>query len=123
LRLPAQSSQELRLSQRCSRHTGNRLPSWKVPGINLLPDFSTETARRIGTQIAAIRRVGDVVIASVHWGGKWGYAIPPSHRAFAHALVDEAGVDPPNRVTRNRCNTRQYMGSYFTFPLGPLRYN
>src|SRR6266545_3822930 len=64
LRLPAQSSQELRLSQRCSRHTGNRLPSWKVPGINLLPDFSTETARRIGTQIAAIRRVGDVVIAS-----------------------------------------------------------
>jgi poly-gamma-glutamate capsule biosynthesis protein CapA/YwtB (metallophosphatase superfamily) len=83
----------LRLSQRCSRHTGNRLPSWKVPGINLLPDFSTETARRIGTQIAAIRRVGDVVIASVHWGGNWGYAIPPSHRAFAHALVDEAGVD------------------------------
>jgi poly-gamma-glutamate capsule biosynthesis protein CapA/YwtB (metallophosphatase superfamily) len=63
------------------------------PGINLLPDFSTETARRIGTQIAAIRRVGDVVIASVHWGGNWGYAIPPSHRAFAHALVDEAGVD------------------------------
>jgi poly-gamma-glutamate capsule biosynthesis protein CapA/YwtB (metallophosphatase superfamily) len=63
------------------------------PGVNLLPDFSAETARRIGTQIAGIRRVGDVVIASIHWGGNWGYAIPPSHRAFAHALVDEAGVD------------------------------
>jgi poly-gamma-glutamate capsule biosynthesis protein CapA/YwtB (metallophosphatase superfamily) len=26
-------------------------------------------------------------------GRQLGYAIPPSHRAFAHALVDEAGVD------------------------------
>jgi poly-gamma-glutamate capsule biosynthesis protein CapA/YwtB (metallophosphatase superfamily) len=33
------------------------------------------------------------VIASIHWGDNWGYAIPPSHQAFAHALVDEARVD------------------------------
>jgi poly-gamma-glutamate synthesis protein (capsule biosynthesis protein) len=44
-------------------------------------------------QIAAIRRVGDVVIVSIHWGRNWGYAIPSSHRSFAHALVDEARVD------------------------------
>jgi poly-gamma-glutamate capsule biosynthesis protein CapA/YwtB (metallophosphatase superfamily) len=69
------------------------LASADHPGVNLLPDFSSETARRIGTQIAAIRRVGDVVIASIHWGGNWGYAIPSSHRVFAHALVDEAGID------------------------------
>jgi len=65
----------------------------KHPGINLLPDLSAETTRRIGMQIAAVRRVGEVVIVSIHWGGNWGYAIPSSHRSFAHALVDEARVD------------------------------
>jgi poly-gamma-glutamate synthesis protein (capsule biosynthesis protein) len=30
---------------------------------------------------------------SIHWGGNWGYQIPPAHRHFAHRLVDEVGVD------------------------------
>ena len=63
------------------------------PGVNLLPDFSAETARRIRAQIETIRQPGDVVVASIHWGGNWGYEIPPSHRAFAHALIDDAGID------------------------------
>jgi poly-gamma-glutamate synthesis protein (capsule biosynthesis protein) len=32
-------------------------------------------------------------VASIHWGGNWGYDIPSSHRRFAHALIGEAGVD------------------------------
>ena len=36
---------------------------------------------------------GDLVVASIHWGGNWGYAIPARHRRFAHALIDAAGVD------------------------------
>ncbi|HEY0505352.1 MAG TPA: CapA family protein, partial [Lysobacter sp.] len=39
------------------------------------------------------RHEDDVVVFSVHWGSNWGYAIAPEQRAFAHALVDEAGVD------------------------------
>jgi poly-gamma-glutamate capsule biosynthesis protein CapA/YwtB (metallophosphatase superfamily) len=62
-------------------------------GVNLLPDFSVETARRVGALVRDVKRAGDIAVASVHWGGNWGYAIPRSHREFAHALVDEAGID------------------------------
>jgi poly-gamma-glutamate synthesis protein (capsule biosynthesis protein) len=65
----------------------------KTPGINLLPDLSVDTARRIGAQIEAVRQQGDIVMASIHWGSNWGYTIAPSHRRFAQALVDEAGID------------------------------
>jgi poly-gamma-glutamate synthesis protein (capsule biosynthesis protein) len=32
------------------------------------------------------------LIVSVHWGSNWGYAPPPEHRLFAHALIDR-GAD------------------------------
>jgi poly-gamma-glutamate synthesis protein (capsule biosynthesis protein) len=32
-------------------------------------------------------------VASIHWGSNWGYKIPSEQRAFAHELIDEAGVD------------------------------
>ncbi|BCR06252.1 hypothetical protein DESUT3_33210 [Desulfuromonas versatilis] len=62
-------------------------------GVALLPDFSATTIEQIRRRIAAARRPGDLVIASLHWGGNWGYAIPHPHRSFAHRLIDEAGVD------------------------------
>jgi poly-gamma-glutamate synthesis protein (capsule biosynthesis protein) len=63
------------------------------PGINLLSDLSEETTRATAAQIAEHRRPGDVVVASIHWGGNWGYAVPRSERAFAHALIDRSCVD------------------------------
>ena len=36
---------------------------------------------------------GDIVVASIHWGGNWGYAIPDEHRRFAQRLIDVAGID------------------------------
>jgi poly-gamma-glutamate capsule biosynthesis protein CapA/YwtB (metallophosphatase superfamily) len=63
------------------------------PGVNLLPDLSTATLGRIRTEIETVRQAGDVVIASLHWGGNWGYAVPSSHSDLAHALIDEAGID------------------------------
>jgi poly-gamma-glutamate capsule biosynthesis protein CapA/YwtB (metallophosphatase superfamily) len=62
-------------------------------GVNFLPDLSEETVRRIAARVRALRSPGDRVLASIHWGGNWGYAIPHSHRAFARKLVDQAGVD------------------------------
>ena len=41
----------------------------------------------------AIKRSGDIVIASIHWGGNWGYEIPDDQIQFAHQLIDSAGVD------------------------------
>lgn len=63
------------------------------PGVNLLPDLTESTARRIGARVHEVKRPGDIVVASIHWGGNWGYAIPREQGAFAHALIDTAGVD------------------------------
>jgi poly-gamma-glutamate capsule biosynthesis protein CapA/YwtB (metallophosphatase superfamily) len=62
------------------------------PGLNLLPDLAVATAARLAEEAARYRRAGDLLIASVHWGANWGYAIPGAQRAFAHALV-EGGFD------------------------------
>jgi poly-gamma-glutamate synthesis protein (capsule biosynthesis protein) len=64
-----------------------------APGLNLLDDFGARTVAGIAAQIAAVRRKGDIAVASLHWGGNWGYDIAPAHRRFARALIDEAGVD------------------------------
>ena len=63
------------------------------PGVNLLPDLSRATVDHIAQEVAAVKRPGDIVVASIHWGGNWGYEIPPRQTEFAHALIDEAGVD------------------------------
>jgi len=63
------------------------------PGVAYLPDLSDTTAIRIAGRVRAVKRPGDVVVASIHWGGNFGYRVPPAHREFAHMLVDLAGVD------------------------------
>jgi poly-gamma-glutamate synthesis protein (capsule biosynthesis protein) len=71
-------------------------PAWAAtaarPGVNLLEDLSPEAAAGIGEAVRRIRRAGDVVVASIHWGGNWGFEVPDRHVRFAHALV-EGGVD------------------------------
>lgn len=62
-------------------------------GVNLLPELSTASVERIGAQVRKVKRPGDVVVASLHWGGNWGYEIAPSQQQFAHGLLDRAGVD------------------------------
>jgi poly-gamma-glutamate synthesis protein (capsule biosynthesis protein) len=62
------------------------------PGVHLLPDLSERTLEEIATRIARVKRRRDVVVASIHWGGNWGYAVPDAHVRFAHGLV-RAGVD------------------------------
>ncbi|MFP3983402.1 MAG: CapA family protein [Desulfurivibrionaceae bacterium] len=70
---------------------------WEVsrekPGVDLLPDLSATTIRDIAGRVKEVRRKGDVVVASVHWGGNWGYEITDQEREFAHGLIDEAGID------------------------------
>jgi poly-gamma-glutamate capsule biosynthesis protein CapA/YwtB (metallophosphatase superfamily) len=63
------------------------------PGVNLLPDLSDRMADRIATQISTQKQPGDVVVASIHWGGNWGYRIAPDERNFAHRLIDTGAVD------------------------------
>ncbi len=58
------------------------------PGVNLLPDLSVGTAASLAEAAQVVREPGDLLIASVHWGGNWGYDIAHAQRAFAHGLVD-----------------------------------
>jgi poly-gamma-glutamate capsule biosynthesis protein CapA/YwtB (metallophosphatase superfamily) len=71
--------------------------SWEAtpnkPGVFLLKDLSNETVRRMEEIISKKKRTGDVVVASIHWGGNWDYSISREHRGFAHRIIDEAGVD------------------------------
>jgi poly-gamma-glutamate capsule biosynthesis protein CapA/YwtB (metallophosphatase superfamily) len=61
-------------------------------GVCLLDDLSPRSAEVVAQRIAAQRRRGDIVVASIHWGGNWGYEVPAQQRAFAHALID-GGAD------------------------------
>jgi len=63
------------------------------PGVNLLHSLSARTVRHVKEQIDKIKQAGDIVIASIHWGSNWGYAVPQGHIDFAHRLIDDAGVD------------------------------
>jgi poly-gamma-glutamate synthesis protein (capsule biosynthesis protein) len=60
--------------------------------VNLLRDLSGRSVARIAAAVGAAKRSRDIVVLSIHWGGNWGYAVPPAQRTFAHAVID-AGVD------------------------------
>ena len=62
-------------------------------GVYLLEDLSDGTVAAVAAGVKRVKGPRDVVVASIHWGDNWGYRIPPSHRRFAHALVERAGVD------------------------------
>ena len=63
------------------------------PGVAFLEDLGDGTLARIGQAIGAERRLGDIVVVSVHWGANWSYEISPAERHFAQALVSSAGAD------------------------------
>lgn len=62
-------------------------------GVNLVADLSEDTVRRIAERISGLKQQGDCVVASIHWGGNWGYSVSSAQREFAHRLIDLAQVD------------------------------
>jgi poly-gamma-glutamate synthesis protein (capsule biosynthesis protein) len=74
------------------------VPPWWMagegqPGVYAAVDLGAETMRELRRAIEPWRRNHTLVVLSVHWGPNWGFAIEPSHRRFAHHMIDEAGVD------------------------------
>lgn len=63
------------------------------PGVNLLTNLSDKAVRHIAERVQKVKRTRDIVVASIHWGGNWGYNIPRQQTEFAHKLLDDAGVD------------------------------
>lgn len=72
-------------------------PSWAANaehgGVNWLADLSSHSVIAVADAIRAQKQTGDIAVVSLHWGRNWGYALEPAQRHFAHALIDEAGVD------------------------------
>jgi poly-gamma-glutamate synthesis protein (capsule biosynthesis protein) len=72
-------------------------PDWRATanraGIHLLDVLSDAEIDRVAKLVSAVRRQGDLVVASIHWGGNWGYEVPEEQRRFARGLIDRAGVD------------------------------
>ena len=72
-----------------------------APGVNLLPDLSEASASEVGDQVMALRRPGDLVVVSIHWGSNWGYHIP-----------DEQDFGPgPHRPGRRIDRSRAFFAS------------
>lgn len=71
-------------------------PSWAAtcdrPGINFIAELAEASAANVISQVHSIKRPGDIVIVSLHWGSNWGYAVLPDQVRFAHHLID-GGVD------------------------------
>ena len=57
-------------------------------GVDLLVDFSERTLTSLAERVRLARRAGDILIASIHWGGNWGYQIAAAETDFGHRLVD-----------------------------------
>jgi poly-gamma-glutamate capsule biosynthesis protein CapA/YwtB (metallophosphatase superfamily) len=64
----------------------------EAAGVDLVTELSDASVARLADQVRSVRRPGDVVIVSIHWGPNWGYEIPAEQRRFAHQLIDEAAV-------------------------------
>jgi poly-gamma-glutamate synthesis protein (capsule biosynthesis protein) len=62
-------------------------------GVNFLEDLSERRVHEVAAAVRHHRRDSDIVIASIHWGPNWGYAVSRSERAFAHGLIEAADVD------------------------------
>jgi poly-gamma-glutamate synthesis protein (capsule biosynthesis protein) len=62
------------------------------PGVDLLADLSNATADAIAERAGRVTRPGSFIVASIHWGGNWGYGVPRDHVRFAHRLID-GGID------------------------------
>ncbi|MFO7544212.1 MAG: CapA family protein [Trueperaceae bacterium] len=62
-------------------------------GVAFLPDDSLASAEKVVAHVLAHRGMEDRVVVSLHWGGNWGYDVPPSQRAFARRLVTSGAVD------------------------------
>ena len=62
-------------------------------GVSFLANLSPRTVEAIARSVRAAKGERDLVVASIHWGGNWGYEVAGDVRAFAQQLIDAAGVD------------------------------
>ena len=63
------------------------------PGLHIIETPPGDPVHSLAKKIGEVKRKGDIVIVSIHWGGNWDYKIPPAPRRLAHRLVDETELN------------------------------
>jgi poly-gamma-glutamate synthesis protein (capsule biosynthesis protein) len=80
----------------CGAASSGIPPQWGAtatrPGVDFLPSLSGAAADRLIAQIQTVKRPGDVVVVSLHWGSNWGHGVERGQVRFAHRLID-GGAD------------------------------
>jgi poly-gamma-glutamate synthesis protein (capsule biosynthesis protein) len=61
-------------------------------GVGFVGEPTDAAAAEIADRVGRVKRTGDLVVASIHWGSNWGYEVFRDQEAFAHRLID-GGVD------------------------------
>lgn len=69
------------------------LASSEQPGVQRLERLTRKGVEHLKSGLSPHRQPGDLIVASLHWGGNWGYEVPEEHQQFARWLIDDAGVD------------------------------
>jgi poly-gamma-glutamate synthesis protein (capsule biosynthesis protein) len=64
-----------------------------TPGVSWLPDLASQTTDALADRILKVKRPGDIVVMSLHWGSNWGYEVSHRSRSFARRLVDAGAAD------------------------------
>jgi poly-gamma-glutamate capsule biosynthesis protein CapA/YwtB (metallophosphatase superfamily) len=76
----------------CGTASSGIPPDWAAgtarPGVSLLPSLSDARAEALIARAGAVRKDGDLVVVSIHWGANWGYGVPRDQVRFAHRLID-----------------------------------
>jgi poly-gamma-glutamate synthesis protein (capsule biosynthesis protein) len=90
-------------------------------GLHLLTSLSRAAARDLAGAIRAHKQPGDIMVASIHWGGNWGYEIPDEQREFARALIDDAMVDVVHGHSSHHSKAIEvYRGKLILYGCGDL---
>lgn len=71
-------------------------PEWKAtnerPGVNYIKLRGEASVKQVLSQVNQVWKQGDIVVATIHQGGNWGYHISASFQQFARDLIDYAKV-------------------------------
>ena len=89
-------------------------------GVDLLPDISEAAAAALVERVRRVRRPGDVVVVSVHWGGNWGYRVAAGQRDFAHRLVDGGVAIVHGHSSHHPRPIEVYRGGLILYGCGDL---
>lgn len=99
-------------------------PDWAAAldrsGVELLPDLSRATAGAVVTRLRRVKRRGDLVVVSLHWGSNWGYDVSAADVNFAHRMIDGGADIVHGHSSHHPRPIERYRGKLILYGCGDL---